>query len=126
MNEMNDTVDVVCGSAPSFLIAIPIMQDNENQQDNSSDSISNNFSLNLLPLSDLVARVCASLKQNKAADDEGVVFMVGGLLLDSSRHLVQKKGRTLRLTPTEFKLLHSLMVHAGKPVPYAKIGRAHV
>jgi hypothetical protein len=130
MNGMNDTVahsacndqpgaggtdfgHIRSGSAPSFLIATSTMQDGESQQRNPSDAKSKDFSINLLPLRDLIAQVLVSLDQNKAADEEGVVFMVGDLLLDSSRHLVQKKGRTLHLTPKEFKLLHNLMIHGG-------------
>jgi two-component system KDP operon response regulator KdpE len=144
MIEMNDTItnvaniecnnrpgagrtnfgNMVCGSTSSFLIATPTMQDGEGQQYDPSAAISKDFSINLLPLGDLVARVCVSLNQNRSPDEEGLVFMIGGLLLDSSRYLVQKKGRTLHLTPKEFKLLHHLMVHAGKPVPHASLLRS--
>jgi two-component system KDP operon response regulator KdpE len=141
MNDMNDTVahsacnnqpgaggtdfgHMGSGGAPSFLIATSTVQDGESQQSNPSDAKSKDFSISLLPLGDLIARIPVSLNQNKAADEEGVVFMIGGLLLDSSRYLVQKKGRTLHLTPKEFKLLHNLMIHAGKPVPHANLLRS--
>ena len=141
MNGMNDTVahstcnnqpgaggtdfgHMGSGRAPSFPIVTSTAQDSESQQRNPTDANSKDFSINLLPLGDLIARVPVSLNQNKAPDEEGVVFMVGGLLLDSSRYLVQKKGRTLHLTPKEFKLLHNLMIHAGKPVSHANLLRS--
>jgi two-component system KDP operon response regulator KdpE len=111
-------------STPSFLLAVPATRDDKAQGRKSSDAISGDFSVNLLPLGELIARVCVTLKQNKVPDEEGTVFSIGELLLDSSRHLVQKKGRTLHLTPKEFKLLHSLMMNAGRPVPHLRLLRS--
>ena len=41
-----------------------------------------------------------------------------------TRHTVQKKGRTVHLTPKQFELLHFLMANAGKPVPHGKLLRS--
>jgi DNA-binding response OmpR family regulator len=41
----------------------------------------------------------------------------GGLLLDLESHAVRRGALTVRLTPTEFRILHLLMLNAGRVVP---------
>jgi two-component system KDP operon response regulator KdpE len=41
--------------------------------------------------------------------------------LNPGKRLVKKNGQEIRLTPTEFDLLHVLMAHAGRPMPHAKL-----
>src|ERR1700730_19003485 len=41
--------------------------------------------------------------------------------LDPVRRLVRKDSVLVRLTPTEFDLLHYLMLHAGLPMTHARI-----
>jgi DNA-binding response OmpR family regulator len=42
---------------------------------------------------------------------------VGAITLDASRHEVMRDGRKVRLTPTESRLLHMFMTHAGQILP---------
>jgi two-component system KDP operon response regulator KdpE len=51
-------------------------------------------------------------------------ILIGDVHLDPDRHLVQKKGRQVHLTPKQFELLHYLMANAGRPVPHAKLLRS--
>jgi DNA-binding response OmpR family regulator len=46
---------------------------------------------------------------------------IGDIELDPARRLVRKKSVLVRLTPTEFNLLHYLMVHAGLAMAHARI-----
>jgi two-component system KDP operon response regulator KdpE len=85
--------------------------------------VARDYSVNLLPLHELIARVCTALKRDHVSDKE-VLFSVGDLHLDASKHLVQKRGRPLHLTPKEFALLHNLMMNAGKPVSHRKLLRS--
>ena len=76
-------------------------------------------------LRELIARLRAAVRRNKLSDGaEVTVIAVGDLSLDATRHLVQKKGRTVHLTPKQFELLHYLMANAGMPVPHAKLLRS--
>jgi two-component system KDP operon response regulator KdpE len=111
-------------NASSFLVAIQTGRDSGILRGRSLDAVSRDFSVNLLPLHELVARVCVALKRNHASNEEKVLFCVGDLHLDASRYLVRKRGRPLHLTPKEFTLLHKLMMHAGKPVPHRKLLRS--
>jgi DNA-binding response OmpR family regulator len=46
---------------------------------------------------------------------------IGDIELDPARRLVRKNSVLVRLTPTEFDLLHYLMVHAGLAMAHARI-----
>lgn len=110
--------------ASSFLVAIQTMRGSDGLRGRSSEVVARDYSVNLLPLHELIARVCAALKRDHVSDKEEVLFSVGDLHLDASRHLVQKRGRPLHLTPKEFALLHNLMMNAGKPVSHRKLLRS--
>jgi two-component system, OmpR family, KDP operon response regulator KdpE len=46
---------------------------------------------------------------------------VGDIVLDPSTRRVTKKGQEIPMTPREFELLHTLMQHAGRPVPHQRL-----
>ena len=46
---------------------------------------------------------------------------IGNIELDPARRLVRKNSVLVRLTPTEFDLLHYLMVHSGLAMAHARI-----
>ena len=46
---------------------------------------------------------------------------IGTIELEPVRRLVSKNGVLVRLTTTEFDLLHYLMVQAGMPMPHARL-----
>ncbi|MFE0152184.1 winged helix-turn-helix domain-containing protein, partial [Nonomuraea sp. NPDC059007] len=49
------------------------------------------------------------------------VLTVGPLALDPEGHLVTRAGRPVRVSPTEFRLLHYLMENAGRVVSKTQI-----
>lgn len=64
-------------------------------------------------LSELLARIKAVLRRTapQATDD---VIEVEGLRLDPVSHVVTGHGHALAMGPTEFRLLHFFMSHAGR------------
>jgi two-component system, OmpR family, alkaline phosphatase synthesis response regulator PhoP len=62
---------------------------------------------------ELVARVRAVLRRARPGETPQVLS-VGGVSLDSSRHIVSVGGRPVELTPKEFDLLHALLAAAGR------------
>ena len=72
---------------------------------------------------ELAARIRAALRRSStaAAAQKAQVVKIGELSLDPARHLVQKAGRRIHLTPREFDLLSCLMMHPGMPVAYGRI-----
>lgn len=64
----------------------------------------------------LLARIQAVLRRAAAPDmneQHAQIIRQGDLILDPDRHLVQWKGHDVKLTVTEFLLLHSLAMRPG-------------
>jgi two-component system phosphate regulon response regulator PhoB len=62
---------------------------------------------------ELLARVRAVIRRRTPEQDTGVVY-IGALALDAGTYRVTFDGHSLKLGPTEFKLLHYLMTHAER------------
>lgn len=66
---------------------------------------------------ELQARVRATLRrQRQPGQDLEGVYQFGDVKVDMKARLVTKAGEVVHLTPTEFRLLHSLVVSAGRVV----------
>ena len=64
---------------------------------------------------ELMARIRAVLRRASQGGDEGPSQVaVGGLVVDLLRHQVEVQGNPVYLTPTEFKLLETLIREAGR------------
>jgi two-component system KDP operon response regulator KdpE len=77
-------------------------------------------------LGELTARLRAAVRRGKTSGQQHgpVAILVGDVQLDPERHIVQKDGQQVHLTPKQFGLLQYLMTNAGKPVPHAKLLRS--
>lgn len=62
---------------------------------------------------EMLARIRAVLRR-RAPEQVGGIVVLGSLSLDSSTYRVAFDGQTLKLGPTEFKLLQYLMTHAER------------
>lgn len=71
-------------------------------------------------LEELVARVRAVLRRTRPAPGEGPLRFAD-LVIDEDAFEARRGGEPLDLTPTEFKLLHYLMLNAGRVVSKAQI-----
>ena len=65
---------------------------------------------------ELIARIKAIMRRANLENevDEDDVIVIGDLLINESRHVVQFKGKPLELTPKEFELLLFFAKHRGK------------
>lgn len=73
-------------------------------------------------LRELTARLRSAVRRRNADDDtRDAPISHGDLELDPVRHRVQKGGRAIHLTPKEFEMLRYLMMHAGEPIPHARL-----
>ena len=71
---------------------------------------------------EIVARIRALLRRTRIAPDAApVTLTVGMLTLDVSTHSVTNAGVLLTLTPTEFRLLHYLMLHADQVISFTTL-----
>ncbi|MFD4599832.1 response regulator transcription factor [Streptomyces sp. NPDC058464] len=67
----------------------------------------------------LIARIQAILR--RTGGPASPLVAVGDLELDPDGHQVTRAGRPVRLSPTEFRLLHFLMINTGRVVSKAQI-----
>ncbi|GAA2961641.1 response regulator transcription factor [Actinokineospora diospyrosa] len=72
-------------------------------------------------LEEVIARVTAILRRTRPSDAESERLAVGDLELDVDSHVVRKAGKSVELSPTEFKLLHYLLRNVGRVVSKAQI-----
>jgi two-component system OmpR family response regulator len=70
-------------------------------------------------LEELIARIRAILR--RTAGHQADVLTVGALALDAEGHQVTRAGQPVRVSATEFRLLHYLMENAGRVVSKAQI-----
>jgi two-component system OmpR family response regulator len=71
-------------------------------------------------LDELLGRIRAVLKRT-LPDTSGARLRVAGLEVDEDAHEVRRDGAVVALTPTEYRLLHFLLVNAGRVVSKAEI-----
>jgi len=71
---------------------------------------------------ELTARLRSAVRRRSAQDSNRDAPIRYGLLeLDPVKYRVSKGGRPIHLTPKEFEVLHYLMMHAGEPIPHARL-----
>ncbi|MER7250531.1 response regulator transcription factor [Kribbella sp. NPDC000426] len=70
-------------------------------------------------LEELIARIRAILRRTTGQRSD--VLTVGPLTLDAEGHQLTRAGAPLRVSPTEFRLLHYLMENAGRVVSKGQI-----
>ena len=69
---------------------------------------------------ELLARVRVALRR-KVAGSEEPVFTSGGLLVDTARRVVTVDGADVHLTATEYTLLQTLVLNAGKVLTHRQL-----
>ncbi len=62
---------------------------------------------------ELLARIRTVLRRQSGSNSEPI-FTFGGLMVDLANRLVTLNGTEVQLTPTEYEILRSLVVNAGK------------
>lgn len=111
-------------TAPRLPILMLTVQGNEDRKVEALDAGADDYITKPFQLRELIARLRSAVRRSKAFEDEEAAIVVGGVRLDPVRHLVQKDGHTVHLTPKQFELLHFLMANAGRPVPHMKLLRS--
>jgi two-component system, OmpR family, KDP operon response regulator KdpE len=111
-------------TSPHLPIVMLTVQGSEDNKVEAFDAGADDYITKPFQLRELIARLRAAMRRNRVSDEGDAVIVVGAVRLDPARHLVQKNGRTVRLTPKQFDLLHYLMSQAGRPVPHVKLLRS--
>ncbi|MBI5088080.1 MAG: response regulator transcription factor [Actinobacteria bacterium] len=72
-------------------------------------------------LDELVARVQAILRRSTSSRRPAHVIECGDLTMDDDAHRVMRAGQEVPLSPTEYNLLHFLLVNQGRAMSKAQI-----
>lgn len=110
-------------NAPLLPIVMLTVQGSEDRKVEALDAGADDYITKPFQLRELIARIRAAVRRNFIVEEQNKQILIGDVRLDIERHLVQKKGQRVHLTPKQFDLLHYLMANAGRPVPHAKLLR---
>jgi two-component system KDP operon response regulator KdpE len=72
-------------------------------------------------IEELLARIRVALRRSKDAASTYPTFKAGNLEVDFSNRLVKRRGKVLKLTPTEYELLAYLVSNCGKVLSHRQI-----
>jgi len=111
-------------TAPRLPIVMLTVQDSEDRKVEALDAGADDYITKPFQLRELTARLRAAVRRNRVSDGDNRTILIGDVLLDPDRHLVEKKGKAVHLTPKQFEVLHYLMANAGRPIPHARLLRS--
>jgi two-component system, OmpR family, KDP operon response regulator KdpE len=110
--------------APKLPIIMLTVEDGEDRKVEALDAGADDYITKPFQLRELTARLRAAVRRNQDLNEDEAAIQIGEVRIDPARHLVEKKGRPVHLTPKQFELLHYLMIHAGRPIPHARLLKA--
>jgi DNA-binding response OmpR family regulator len=70
-------------------------------------------------MEELFARVRAVLRRRKTTDPD--ILKISDLVMDKVKHEVTRAGKKIDLTPKEYKLLNTMLVHRGEAMSRKKL-----
>ena len=98
-------------SAPILILSA---RDQEARKVEALDAGADDYLTKPFGVGELLARMRTALRHANRTGPESSVLTIGGLRVDLAARLVELDGERLPLTPLEYKLLVTLMKHAGK------------
>jgi two-component system, OmpR family, KDP operon response regulator KdpE len=72
-------------------------------------------------MGELMARIRGALRHRLQQEVDEPIFTAGGLRVDLAKRIVQVNDQEVKLTPTEYELLRTLVTHAGKVVTHQQL-----
>lgn len=107
---------------PRLPVIMLTVRDDEEDKVEALDAGAHDYVTKPFQIRELTARLRAAIRGSRATAVPSESFIViGDLVLNPSRHRVEKLGQEIHLTPKEFEMLHYLMDHAGRPVPHSRV-----
>ncbi len=115
-----------CRSIRRAVARLPILMltvmDSEDDKVLALDAGADDYITKPFQLRELTARLRSAVRRRNAQDTSyDAPIRQGYLELDPVKYRVTKRGRSIHLTPKEFEMLHYLMMHAGEPIPHARL-----
>jgi two-component system KDP operon response regulator KdpE len=98
------------------------VMDSEDDKVLAFDAGSDDYITKPFQLRELTARLRSAVRRRNTIDvDRDHPIRIGQIEIDPVKYRVQKSGHSIHLTPKEFEMLHYLMLHAGEPIPHARL-----
>lgn len=111
-------------ASPRLPILMLTVETSEDRKVDALNAGADDFITKPFQLRELIARLRAAIRRNGAIETDGSAITIGDVSLDPMRHLVQKRGRRIHVTPKQFELLQFLMTNAGRPIPHVHVLRS--
>ena len=89
-------------------------RDQEQQKIRALDSGADDYVTKPFGMGELLARIRTALRHVHRVGPEATSISIGDLRIDLAARLVYRKGQEVHLTPLEYKLLATMIRHAGK------------
>ena len=89
-------------------------RDEEPQKIRALDSGADDYVTKPFGVGELLARMRTALRHAQRVGPEATTVTIGDLRVDFAARLVYRKGKEVHLTPLEYKLLSTMIRHAGK------------
>jgi two-component system, OmpR family, KDP operon response regulator KdpE len=96
-------------------------RDRESEKIESLDLGADDYVNKPFGIGELMARIRVSLRNRQQTETLASVFASGGIVIDTLKHLVEKDGKTIHLTPKEFELLSLLMKNSDRVLTHRQI-----
>ncbi len=107
---------------PQISIMVVTVRDCEEDIVEALDAGADDYITKPFQIGELTARIRAVLRRSRTPPPVmEEMIQVGIFELHPARRLLTKRGKEIRLTPTEFELIAYLISHAGHPVLHAKL-----
>ena len=117
-----------CRNIRRAVARLPILMltvmDSEDDKVLALDAGADDYITKPFQMRELTARLRSAVRRRNADDgNRDQPIRLGQIELDPVKYRLQKSGRSIHLTPKEFEMLHYLMIHAGEPIPHARLLR---
>ena len=116
-----ETCRLVRQEFPQISIVVVTVRDREEDIVEALDAGADDYITKPFQVGELTARIRAVLRRSRTPPGVAESIQVGIFDLHPARRLLKKRGKEIRLTPTEFELIACLMSHAGHPILHAKL-----
>jgi two-component system, OmpR family, KDP operon response regulator KdpE len=120
-----DTCRRICQTFPGLPIIMLTVRDDEEDIVESLDAGAFDYVTKPFQIRELTARLRSVIRRRRAPMVEpDLITIVGDIMLDPNRRVVEKKGEQIHLAPKEYETLRCLMEHAGRPVRHENLLRS--
>ncbi len=107
---------------PQMSLLVLTVRDSEEDKIEALDAGADDYVTKPFQVRELTARIRAVMRRSKKpAPLEEENIRIGIFELQPARRILKKRDHEVRLTPTEFDLIHYLMSHVDHPIMHAKL-----